>query len=164
MNPTRKKRFWLIILIMLATAIAAVLVGLALQSNLNYLYSPSEVVKGAVTDGTKFRLGGVVLENSVVRQAGQLAVRFVVTDRITSYPVQYEGILPDMFQPGTSIIAMGKIENNCFVADKVLAKHDETYMPEEVARAIAQAQTNASAQTAEQNQQDGLLIHRCQSL
>jgi cytochrome c-type biogenesis protein CcmE len=137
MNPTRKRRLAFAALLLLAGAVAATFIVLALQENLTYLHTPSEVKQGAVPGNARFRLGGVVCEGSVRRTDGTLDVRFAVTDRVRQVRVRHHGILPDMFKEGTSIIATGKLEKGEFVADEVLAKHDETYMPREVADAMA---------------------------
>src|SRR3546814_16543582 len=89
-------------------------------------------------------LGGVVREGSVVRTAGTLDVDFTVTDRVADFPVHYTGILPDLFREGQSVLARGRLHNGVFVAEEVLAKHDETYMPKAVADAIAAAQDRTS--------------------
>ena len=137
MNPTRKRRLALAGLLLLAAAGAAAFVVLALQENLSYLHTPTEVRNGVAPASANFRLGGVVCEGSVRRTEGSLDVRFAVTDRMRQVPVRYHGILPDMFKEGTSIIATGRLEGDEFVAGEVLAKHDETYMPKEVADAMA---------------------------
>jgi cytochrome c-type biogenesis protein CcmE len=148
MNPTRKRRLWMTGLLLLAAAVTATLLVFALQENVTYLHSPSEVRAGKVPEDARFRLGGVVLEDSVQRQPGSLQVRFVVTDRFQEFPVVYDGILPDMFREGTSVIATGRIEGEVLVADTVLAKHDEQYMPAEVADAIAAAKAKDAANVA----------------
>ena len=137
MNPTRKRRLWLVVLVLAAGAIAATLVTLALQENLTYLHTPSDVMQGKAPESARFRLGGVVCEGSVQRTPGTLDVEFTVTDRVRQVPVHHTGILPDMFKEGTSVIATGRMEQGRFVASEVLAKHDETYMPKEVADAMA---------------------------
>ena len=137
MNPTRKRRLMFAGLVLAAAAIAGTFLVLALQENLSYLHTPTEVRAGAVPTNARFRLGGVVCEGSVQRSKGTLDIRFSVTDRMRQVPVRYHGILPDMFKEGTSIIATGRLENGEFVAGEVLAKHDETYMPKEVADAMA---------------------------
>ena len=146
MTPTRKRRLIAIALILSAVGIATGLTVLALGRNMTYLFSPSEVLDGHVPGDTSFRLGGVVLEHSVKRDPASLQVDFTVTDRFHDMPVQYTGILPDLFREGQSIIATGKVENGHFAAREVLAKHDETYMPKEVADAIAKAKTAQAAQ------------------
>lgn len=137
MNPVRKRRLMLVALVMLAAAVAAVFISMALQENINYLHTPSEVRTGKVPDSARFRLGGVVCEGSVARTAGSLEVRFAITDRVRQVPVTFNGILPDMFKEGTSVIATGTMTGDTFTATEVLAKHDETYMPKEVADAMA---------------------------
>ncbi|MBS0408246.1 MAG: cytochrome c maturation protein CcmE [Proteobacteria bacterium] len=137
MNPTRKRRLSLLLLLLTAIAVAGTLVVVALRHNVRYLLTPSDVAAGRAQPGQTFRLGGVVCEGSIARAPGSLAVRFVVTDRIHQMDVRYTGILPDLFREGQSIIATGQIERGQFRADEVLAKHDETYMPKEVAEAIA---------------------------
>ena len=139
MTPTRKRRLIVISLVLAAVAVAASLTALALQQNMTYLYSPSEVETGHAPGSAPFRLGGVVLEKSVKHSRDSLQVDFVVTDRFKNMPVEYTGILPDLFREGTSIVATGAMHDGHFVATEVLAKHDETYMPKEVADAIAKA-------------------------
>jgi cytochrome c-type biogenesis protein CcmE len=141
MNPTRKRRLNFVLLALLAIGIAGALVIVALQHNVRYLLTPTEVVAGQGTDNQLFRLGGVVCEGSVRRTTGTLDVRFVVTDRVHQVPVRYTGILPDLFREGQSIIATGHMGSDGFRANEVLAKHDETYMPKEVAEAIAKGKT-----------------------
>jgi cytochrome c-type biogenesis protein CcmE len=137
MNPVRKRRLILVALVLLAAAVAALFITLALQENINYLHTPTEVRDGKAPENARFRLGGVVCEGSVQRTEGSLDIRFAVTDRVRQVPVHFNGILPDMFKEGTSVIASGKMENGAFTATEVLAKHDETYMPKEVADAMA---------------------------
>ncbi len=145
MNPTRKRRLWMAALVLMAAAIGGSLVVWALQRNVTYLHSPTDVAAGKVPEDARFRLGGVVREGSVARTPGSLEVDFVVTDRFHDYPVVYDGILPDMFREGTSVIATGRIRDGRLVADEVLAKHDENYMPKEVADAIAAAKAKDAA-------------------
>jgi cytochrome c-type biogenesis protein CcmE len=137
MNPTRKRRLALVALLLCAAGAAVTFIVLALQENLSYLHTPTEVRSGQAPAQARFRLGGVVCEGSVQRTQGSLDVRFAVTDRVRQVPVKYSGILPDMFKEGTSIIATGRMEGGEFAASEVLAKHDETYMPKEVADAMA---------------------------
>ena len=138
MTPTRKRRLLVAMLILLAAGVAGTLVVFALQSNLNYLHTPSEVTAGTVPAST-FRLGGVVTEASVQRVEGTLDVHFTVTDRVHTVPVQYRGILPDLFREGQSVIATGELRDGVFHAREILAKHDETYMPPEVKAAMEKA-------------------------
>ncbi|PJJ96480.1 cytochrome c biogenesis protein CcmE [Lysobacteraceae bacterium NML03-0222] len=133
MNPTRKRRLVVVLLILTAAAIAITLGALALQRNVAYLYTPSEVLRGEAGDKARFRLGGMVAENSFKRATGSLEARFEVDDGDARLPVSYTGILPDLFREKQAVVATGRMENGVFVAEQVLAKHDETYMPKEVA-------------------------------
>lgn len=148
MNPVRKRRLVITLLIFAAVGIAAALTVFALQQNMTYLYSPSEVDAGKAPVTTPFRLGGVVKEGSVHRVAGTLRTDFTVTDRFHDMPVEYTGILPDLFREGQSVITTGHMRGNSFAATQVLAKHDETYMPKEVADAIAKAKAAHRAHVA----------------
>jgi cytochrome c-type biogenesis protein CcmE len=147
MTPTRKRRLIVISLILAAVGVAAGLTVLALQQNMTYLYSPSEIAAGHAPANARFRLGGVVLEQSIKRASDSLEVNFIVTDRFMEMPVVYTGILPDLFREGQSIVATGALKDGHFVASEVLAKHDESYMPKEVKDAIEKAkQAHADTQ------------------
>lgn len=136
MNPTRKRRLALVGVLLLAAAAAGTLITLALQENLTYLHTPTEVRAGDAPTESRFRLGGVVCEGSVRRKEGTLQVEFAITDRVRQVTVRHDGILPDMFREGTSVIATGRMQGDTFVANDVLAKHDESYMPKEVKDAM----------------------------
>jgi len=136
MNPTRKRRLALVGVLLLAAAGAGTLITLALQENLTYLHTPTEVRTGHAPADSRFRLGGVVCEGSVRRTEGSLRVEFAITDRVRRVNVRRDGILPDMFKEGTSVIATGQMQGDTFVASDVLAKHDESYMPKEVKDAM----------------------------
>ena len=129
----------LVVGLMLAGVAGAVALSLrAFQENLLYFYTPSQALAGESPAGKKFRLGGMVEKGSVRREAGSLEVRFVVTDNKEELTVAYSGVLPDLFRDGQGVIAMGTLEpNGEFRAEEVLAKHDENYMPPEVAEALA---------------------------
>ena len=144
MNPTRKRRLWLVLLIVAAAALAATLVAMALQRNVAYLYTPNEVLTGEagpkVRSGeARFRLGGMVAAGSFKRSAGSLEARFDVDDGDARLPVSYTGILPDLFREKQAVVATGRMQGDVFVAEEVLAKHDETYMPKEVADKMGKA-------------------------
>ena len=153
MNPTRKKRLWLFSLIALAAFAASALALTALNQNLQHFYSPTEVTEGKAPAARNFRLGGLVEEKSLARDPDSLKVEFIVTDRFKTTNVEYVGILPDLFREGQSVVATGTLRaDGTFVATEVLAKHDENYMPKEVAEAIAKAKTkSASAQAPAAN-------------
>lgn len=149
MNPIRRRRLILIGLALAALGIATSLVLVALRQNLQHFVSPSDIRAGEIPVGKSFRLGGVVLEGSVQRSPGTLAVAFVVTDRFKQIPVSYSGILPDLFREGQSVVATGSlVDGDHFRADEVLAKHDEKYMPKEVADAIARAKIKQAEEAA----------------
>ena len=133
MNPIRKRRLWLVLALVVAAGIATALVALALQRNVAYLYTPSEVLKGEAGAHARFRLGGMVAANSFERAPGSMEAHFVVDDGDARLPVVYTGILPDLFREKQAVIATGRMRGDTFVAEEVLAKHDETYMPKEVA-------------------------------
>ena len=139
MNPTRKRRLTIALLVAAAAVVAVGLIVFALQQNMNYLFTPSQVQTGQATSYKTFRLGGMVKAGSIQRAKDSLKVSFIVVDDAGAMPVEYTGILPDLFREGQSIVATGKLQGGHFVATEVLAKHDETYMPKEVADAIAKA-------------------------
>lgn len=136
MNPTRKRRLALVVVLILVAAAAGTLITLALQENLTYLHTPAEVKAGQSPTDARFRLGGIVCEGSIHRRDGTLQTDFAITDRVRRVTVEHDGILPDMFKEGTSVIATGQMRGQVFVASEVLAKHDETYMPKEVKDAM----------------------------
>lgn len=139
MNPTRKRRLVAISLILGAVGVAATLTVFALQQNLTYLHTPVEVLAGKVPADARFRLGGMVKAGSIQRSGDSLRVGFTVTDGDADMAVDYTGILPDLFREKQSVIATGRMENGRFVASEVLAKHDENYVPRDVAEAMANA-------------------------
>lgn len=134
MTPARKKRLGLIMLMVCGVALG---VGLALKSldqNIMFFFTPTEVISGKAPVNKLFRIGGMVVEGSVARPGDGLTVKFDLTDNEQSVTVSFAGILPDLFREGQGIIANGKLDaSGEFVAEEVLAKHDETYMPPELA-------------------------------
>jgi cytochrome c-type biogenesis protein CcmE len=139
MNPTRQRRLTIIIIVLVAVIISAALAVYALQQNMNYLFTPSQVQAGEATRYKTFRLGGMVKQGSIQRSNDSLKVTFTVVDADGTMPVEYNGILPDLFRENQSVIATGHMDNGRFVATEVLAKHDETYMPKELKDAMAKA-------------------------
>ena len=129
----RQKRFLFIVIALGAVAIASVLVVKALRSNITYFYSPSQIRSGEAPADQQFRVGGMVVPGSLQRDPNSIRVRFVVTDNAEEFEIVYDGILPDLFSEGQGVVARGRLDNDVFVAEEVLAKHDETYMPPEVA-------------------------------
>ena len=147
MNPRRKSRLNLILLVLLGVAIASGLVMYALRSNIDLFYTPSEVVYGKNDDestkpevGQRIRVGGMVVAGSVKRDAKSLKVQFDVNDIGPSITVEYEGILPDLFREGQGIVAQGVLkEPTVLQATEVLAKHDENYVPPELGDQLKKA-------------------------
>ena len=135
----RQKRLIFILIGLAVLGLAAWLIFNALGNNMSYFYSPTEVVEKKAPEDHLFRLGGMVVNGSVER-GKELTVRFAVTDTANVVNVEYTGILPDLFEEGQGVIAQGKLgDNGTFVASEVLAKHDENYMPPEVADALEKA-------------------------
>ncbi|HTV86609.1 MAG TPA: cytochrome c maturation protein CcmE [Dyella sp.] len=139
MNPTRQRRLTIVIAVLVAVIVAAALVVYALQQNMNYLFTPSQVQAGDAAHYKNFRLGGMVKAGSIQHSSDSLQVTFTVVDAGGAMPVEYNGILPDLFRENQSVIATGHMEGARFVATEVLAKHDETYMPKELKDAMAKA-------------------------
>jgi cytochrome c-type biogenesis protein CcmE len=141
MNPKRKQRIIIVSAIFLGAVLASVFILKALNENLNAFYTPEDIVLGKAEGQRIIRVGGLVMEGSVNRIPGDLAVNFVITDTKATIPVSFEGILPDLFREGQGIIAIGSLQNEgteqVFVkADEVLAKHDENYMSPELKAAM----------------------------
>jgi cytochrome c-type biogenesis protein CcmE len=138
---TRKqKRLTTVIAGLLLLGAAAALVLTALKENLVYFKSPTEILAEPPTNSRSIRLGGLVEEGSLERQADGVTMLFAITDLSNSVPVTYKGILPDLFREGQGVITQGKLgPDGVFLADEVLAKHDENYMPPEVAEALRES-------------------------
>lgn len=140
MHPVRKKRMMVIGLILVVLAAAIGLVMYALSQNINLFYSPAQIAAGEAPQNVTIRAGGMVVDNSVERDADSLNVAFLVTDYKDSLRIEYQGILPDLFREGQGIVAQGKLDGRgVLVASEVLAKHDEEYMPPEVSEALEQS-------------------------
>jgi cytochrome c-type biogenesis protein CcmE len=136
-SRTQRKLF--IATVLVAITVAGFLTYRALQENLLYFFSPTQVAAGEAPERT-FRLGGMVLAGSVKRETGTLNISFVVTDNVHSVPVHYSRVLPDLFREGAGAVVVGRMgDKGVFMADEVLAKHDENYMPPEVAEALEKA-------------------------
>ena len=151
MKP-RHKRLLLIFIGLAALGVAATLIFSAFQKNLVFFFTPTQILAGEAPHGRSFRIGGMVVKNSLARQSDGVTVSFVVTDLANNIPVTYHGILPDLFKEGKGVVAEGKLDSHSvFVADEVLAKHDENYMPPAAAYALKQgrkAQQDKQAQVS----------------
>jgi cytochrome c-type biogenesis protein CcmE len=131
----KQRRIQIVALAAVALIAATGLVGYAMRDGINFFRSPSQVVEAPPAAGETFRIGGLVVEGSIIRGEGT-EVSFAVTDTNATVPVRYTGILPDLFAEGQGMVALGRMDGDTFVATEVLAKHDETYMPKEVVDAL----------------------------
>ena len=127
MHPHRRKRLFNIILVLLFSTSGIGLILYSLNTNLDYFFTPSELTKINIPEDKRIKIGGMVLENSVLRE--QSKVMFTITDYKNYIEVVYEGIVPDLFKEGSGVVALGFMQNETFYAHEVLAKHDENYMP-----------------------------------
>tara|TARA_Y100001949_G_C15781310_1_gene240779 strand:+ start:191 stop:613 length:423 start_codon:yes stop_codon:yes gene_type:complete len=137
LHPLRKQRFYAVLSILVGTAVAALLIFQGLSQNLNLFYSPSEITKENIEVGREIRAGGMVKKGSVFKQEDSLQVTFEITDFEENLTVLYKGILPDLFSEDAGVVVKGSLnEEGVFIAYEVLAKHDENYMPPEVAKTL----------------------------
>jgi cytochrome c-type biogenesis protein CcmE len=140
MNPRRRKVLFYTLFIVIGSGAATALLLKAFSENLLYFYSPMQIKNGEAPVSRSFRIGGLVVDGSVKRNQESLAVSFDLTDTVENVTVSYEGILPDLFREGQGIVANGSLgQDGIFMATEVLAKHDENYMPPEVADALEKA-------------------------
>lgn len=137
MHPLRKQRLIIVLFIVIFSSVAVGLMAYALRENINLFYPPSKIATGEVPHNTRIRAGGCVKPGSVVRASDSLQVSFSITDGVADVPVTYSGLLPDLFAEGEAAVVNGMLdETGVFNATEVLAKHDENYMPPEVAEAM----------------------------
>jgi len=137
MSPKQKQRFIIVAVLVIGLGTGVALVLKALNKNINLFYTPTQVAAGEVPPNDHFRVGGLVIPGSVEKAKGELKVAFKLTDTAHEVQLEYTGILPDLFREGQGIVAEGKLNQaGVFVADQVLAKHDENYMPPEVDHAL----------------------------
>ncbi|GAA6162438.1 cytochrome c maturation protein CcmE [Pelagimonas sp. KU-00592-HH] len=134
-NLKKKRRVQVILVAFLALAISTALIGYAMRDGINFFRSPSQVAEEPPQPNEVFRIGGLVEDGTLVRGEGE-TVRFSVTDGGASIPVEYTGVLPDLFEENQGMVGTGSYVNGVFVAKEILAKHDETYMPKEVVDAL----------------------------
>ena len=139
MNPIRRRRLLFLLLVIAGMGTAVGLTLYALQQNINLFYSPSQIAAGEAPQGRSIRVGGLVVAGSVQRDTQSLQIGFTLTDNLNQIRVQYKGILPDLFREGQGIVARGVLTPDGVIqAQEVLAKHDENYMPPEVAASLKQ--------------------------
>ena len=137
MHPLRKQRLYVVLSVLFGTAMAAFLIFKGLSENINLFYSPSDLKKEKINVDNQIRVGGMVKKDSINKESNSLRITFVITDFEEDLLITYEGILPDLFSEEAGIVAKGKInEEGIFIANEVLAKHDENYMPPEVAKTL----------------------------
>jgi cytochrome c-type biogenesis protein CcmE len=147
MHPVRKQRLLIVLSIVVFSSAAIGLATYALRGNINLFYPPVDVAAGAAPLDTPIRVGGMVVEGSVQRADDSLDVRFSVTDYRATVDIVYSGILPDLFAEGEGVVASGRLgRDGVLQASEVLAKHDENYMPPEVAEALKNSTAAADAQ------------------
>mgnify|MGYP001181503694 FL=1 len=127
MNPIRKKRIFNIVLVLLFSISGITLILYSLNSKLDYFFTPTELSKVEIPDDKRIKIGGMVLEGSVIRKESKIT--FTVTDYENFINVEFNGIVPDLFQEGSGVVTLGFLRNEIFYAEEVLAKHDENYMP-----------------------------------
>ncbi len=140
MTPKRKQRLILVTLLVAGIGSATALALYAFSQNLLYFYTPSQIAAGEAPKGRQFRVGGLVVDGSVKHESDGLTVHFELTDTAKTIPLVYKGLLPDLFREGQGIVAQGSVDSDgLFRAEEVLAKHDEKYMPPDVAYALKAA-------------------------
>jgi len=145
MHPIRRQRLLIVLLVVVGAACAVGLAAYAMRENINLFYPPADIAAGQVPAGKKIRAGGMVVKGSLRRDPNSLKVDFLITDYKAEVPVQYTGILPDLFAEGQGVVANGTLDaNGVFQATEVLAKHDEKYMPPEVQQALGGAAKTAA--------------------
>ena len=147
MTP-RQRRVTLVVGILVGVSAAVALAVRAMNENVMFFFDPTQVASGEAPIDKRFRLGGMVRPGTVVREPGTLEMRFVVTDFQRDVPVRYSGVVPDLFRENQGVVAHGKLgRDGIFVADEILAKHDENYMPPEAQHALDEAAQARAAQS-----------------
>ncbi|GAA4719267.1 cytochrome c maturation protein CcmE [Sphingomonas lutea] len=141
MKP-KNQRLVLVAAAMVAVLAAVLLAMWGLKDRASYFYTPADVAAGTAIEGRAVRLGGMVERGSIVRAPDGVTIRFVVTDGKASTPVTFRGIVPDLFREGSGVVAEGRLQGGTFVADNILAKHDERYMPPELGNLAAEEQAD----------------------
>lgn len=149
MNPVRQKKLMWVIATLVGAIIVVILVIYAIGQQTDYYFDPTAISQGTAPQETRIRAGGMVVRGSVERDtADPLKVNFQITDFKSTVPVSYQGILPDLFAEGSGIVATGELQGKTFVASEVLAKHDENYMPPEVAKSLKQEHNERGTDTS----------------
>lgn len=139
LTPKRRKTLFILLAVVIGIGSAVGLALYALSQNIDLFYTPTQLAAKEAPEGRRIQVGGLVMQGSLQREPDSLAVRFTITDLKSQVDVVYTGILPDLFREGQGIVANGRLVNGVVVAEEVLAKHDEKYMPPQVKHAIEQA-------------------------
>jgi len=145
MKP-KNQRLALVVAASLAVLVAVLLAMWGLRDRASYFYTPADIVAGKAADGQAIRLGGMVENGSIRRQADGVTIRFVVTDGKAETHVAYRGIVPDLFREGSGVVVEGRMQRGTFIADQILAKHDERYMPPELGNLAAEHKAGKTLQ------------------
>jgi len=145
MKP-KNQRLVLVIAAIAAVLLAVMLAMWGLRTRASFFFTPADIAAGEATDGQALRLGGMVEKGTIERQADGVTIRFLVTDGKAETPVVYRGIVPDLFREGSGMVAEGRMEKGAFVADTILAKHDERYMPPELGNLTAEHKAGKTLQ------------------
>ena len=145
MKP-KNQRLVLVISAVVAVLVAVLLAMWGLRGQASYFYTPADIVSGKAEQGRAVRLGGMVESGSVQRRPDGVTIRFVVTDGQARTPVTYRGIVPDLFREGSGVVAEGRVQDRTFIADTILAKHDERYMPPELGDLAAEHKAGKTLQ------------------
>ena len=153
MNAVRRKKLMWVMFTLIGAAIAVALVIYAIGQQTDYYFDPTAIAHNEAPQDKRIRAGGMVVAGSVQRAPNDpLSVQFAITDFKSTVPVTYQGILPDLFAENSGIVATGKLQGDTFVASEVLAKHDENYMPPEVAKSLKANNRNGATPPSEQYQ------------
>lgn len=137
MNSVRQKKLMWVLAVLLGAVVAVSLILYAIRNQTDYYFDPTAIAAGQAPEAKRIRVGGMVVAGSVQRDpSDQLNIQFKITDYKSIVPVSYRGVLPDLFAENSGIVATGELQNGMFVAGEVLAKHDENYMPPEVAKSL----------------------------
>ena len=142
----KQRRIQVIVIAFVALALSTALIGYAMRDGISFFFSPTQVAENPPPETELFRIGGLVESGSLLRGQGE-AITFRVTDGVSSIPVAYTGILPDLFEEGQGMVGQGRYINGTFQAVEILAKHDETYMPKEVIEALKEQGTYQDPET-----------------
>lgn len=148
MNAKRKRKLIVLLSGLIGISVALGLILYALRAQSDYFYTPAQIASGAAPNDQRIRAGGMVVKGSLIKSTDSLNVRFQITDFKSIVDVEYTGILPDLFKEGSGVVGTGKLHNGVFVAEEILAKHDEKYMPPDVTAALKDQGRLANGQVA----------------